>query len=235
MIYSNLDDSDGVLGAFKKLEQTWLPNASERIVALEASGNLDEALLIYQNLPTKKERFSRLPKCLLRLNQPQLALGIVSTALRQEEDKEFLEKMKSYQIEATWRLGEWNELDELLKDTKVLNVSKSLPVVNTWNSNLASILSSIKHRQTDETDDRISYARLQVMNSLQSIALSEGTNSYSRAYKYMLRLHVLYEIEQAHVKLRYAKSSSTTSVFRELINEDWTVCKYFINTIYIFL
>ncbi|GMS81046.1 hypothetical protein PENTCL1PPCAC_3221, partial [Pristionchus entomophagus] len=72
-LYMQLNEVDGVAGAFETIARNTSPTADELILALEANGDYTEALPLYALSGEQKEL--KLLECLLRLNQPQLALS----------------------------------------------------------------------------------------------------------------------------------------------------------------
>lgn len=151
-----------------------MPDIQEKIIAFESVGAYHDALSLYQKLDKNDVL---LIKCLLRLNQPQLALGVATMSLFTEDSQE----LKDYQIEATWRLSQWDDLNNLLSASKNNDVSMVQLPVHTWGSHLAGIMSSVQRGQDQEIETRVGQARMKLMTSLSSI-VSENTDIYTQAY-----------------------------------------------------
>lgn len=181
-IYSHLDDLDGVLGAFETIKQNSVPSTSEQILAFEANGDYSEALPLYQLSSDQK---LPLIKCLLKLNQPYLALTTAEAMLQTSDVPALAEGFRACQVEATWRLQKWTEVDKLVEGS---------PQMTTWGARNASILCSLKHRDLQSMKSRIKVARDRLVDALTAMTI-EDSDTYSQAYKYIIQLHILSEIE----------------------------------------
>uniref|UniRef100_A0A914YR99 non-specific serine/threonine protein kinase n=1 Tax=Panagrolaimus superbus TaxID=310955 RepID=A0A914YR99_9BILA len=185
-IYLQLGDTDGVLGAYETIQNHITASPQERVVAFEATGDHTEALPLYQQKPVQKVA---LVKCLLRLNQPLIAYNLAGSFAKEEEDEKIKYKLRDYQIEAAYRREEWQNLDEILKDT-----NEKSNQISSWGAHVASIFAGIHNKSKDVFIKRIKDARMQLMDSLKAVTM-EGADTYSQAYRYIQRLHILYEIE----------------------------------------
>lgn len=66
----------------------------------------------------------QLIKCLLRLNQPQLALNTATSFHESDEKSAELESvLASSQLEATWHLKDWGALEKMVQVNRILSVS----------------------------------------------------------------------------------------------------------------
>ncbi|VDL73923.1 unnamed protein product [Nippostrongylus brasiliensis] len=112
--FYTLENVDGVLGSFECISACTSPTADERILALEANGDYNEALPLYAQSVNNKEL--QLIKCLLRLNQPQLALNTAISFHENDSKSEQLESaLISSQLEATWHLRDWGRLEKMVQ------------------------------------------------------------------------------------------------------------------------
>ncbi|KHN81046.1 Serine/threonine-protein kinase ATR [Toxocara canis] len=197
-IYSQLDDLDGILGAFETIKLNSTPTTNECILAFEANGDYSEALPLYQQ---SREQKIPLIKCMLRLNQPFVALSTAEAMLQAEEDPAILEGIRAAQMEAAWHLHEWSLLDKLVD---------KYATTSSWGATNASILCSLKHKDEVSMNIRIEGARARLVDSLTAMTI-EDSDTYAQAYKYITQLHILDEIEEAKDVLCSFKGEQLTS------------------------
>ncbi|KIH68306.1 hypothetical protein ANCDUO_01354 [Ancylostoma duodenale] len=194
-IYTQLQNVDGVLGSFECISACTSPTADERILALEANGDYNEALPLYAQSVNNKEVKLQLIKCLLRLNQPQLALN-TATSFYEKEDEEkspqLISALASSQLEATWHLRDWSRLEKM--------VQKSDPLLDrndsSWGAACASILCAVKRREPRKLTERLLAARERLVERITAKTI-EDSNTYTQAYKYIANLHILEEIDES--------------------------------------
>ncbi|KAK5978220.1 FAT domain-containing protein [Trichostrongylus colubriformis] len=190
-IYTQLQNVDGVLGSFECISMCTSPTADERILALEANGDYNEALPLYAQSVNNKEL--QLIKCLLRLNQPQLALNTaISFQESDEKSSQLASSLASSQLEATWHLRDWAGLEKM--------VQKCDPLLDrhdsSWGAACASILCAVKRRESAKLTERLLAARQRLVERITAKTI-EDSNTYTQAYKYIANLHVLEEIDES--------------------------------------
>ncbi|ETN75065.1 hypothetical protein NECAME_12523 [Necator americanus] len=192
-IYTQLQNVDGVLGSYECISACTSPTADERILALEANGDYNEALPLYAQSVNNKEL--QLIKCLLRLNQPQLALNTaISFYEKESEDKspQLVSSLASSQLEATWHLRDWSRLEKMvLRSDPLLDRNDS-----SWGAACASILCAIKRREPLKLTERLLAARQRLVERITAKTI-EDSNTYTQAYKYIVDLHILEEIDES--------------------------------------
>uniref|UniRef100_A0A158Q3S9 Serine/threonine-protein kinase ATR n=1 Tax=Dracunculus medinensis TaxID=318479 RepID=A0A158Q3S9_DRAME len=196
-LFASLDDVDGVLGAYKMIESRWVSAIKERILALEANGNFWEALPLYEKLENEQMAWI---KCLLRLNESRLALN--SSYKVPIMNAEAVDEIRAIQLEATWRMQNWSGLEELV-DKK--------PSVSTWGASSASLFCNIKRGNVESMNECINLARLHLIEALSAMT-ADDSDTYSQAYKYVVHLHILAEIEEAAKELNLIESDHIDSV-----------------------
>ncbi|RCN32084.1 UME domain protein [Ancylostoma caninum] len=224
-IYTQLQNVDGVLGSFECISACTSPTADERILALEANGDYNEALPLYAQSVNNKEL--QLIKCLLRLNQPQLALN-TATSFNEKEDEEkspqLISALASSQLEATWHLRDWSRLEKM--------VQKSDPLLDrndsSWGAACASILCAVKRREPRKLKERLLAARERLVERITAKTI-EDSNTYTQAYKYIANLHILEEIDESTNSLSLL--SSLRSVDLKAVLNKWQVCIFVRNSI----
>ncbi|WKX98908.1 hypothetical protein Q1695_014076 [Nippostrongylus brasiliensis] len=212
-IYTQLQNVDGVLGSFECISACTSPTADERILALEANGDYNEALPLYAQSVNNKEL--QLIKCLLRLNQPQLALNTAISFHENDSKSEQLESaLISSQLEATWHLRDWGRLEKMVqKKDPLLDRNDS-----SWGAACASILCAVKRRESHKLTDRLLAARQRLVERITAKTI-EDSNTYTQAYKYIANLHVLEEIEECTKSL--SLMSSDDSVDLRTVLDKW--------------
>ncbi|KAK6741314.1 hypothetical protein RB195_009269 [Necator americanus] len=214
-IYTQLQNVDGVLGSYECISACTSPTADERILALEANGDYNEALPLYAQSVNNKEL--QLIKCLLRLNQPQLALNTaISFYEKESEDKspQLVSSLASSQLEATWHLRDWSRLEKMvLRSDPLLDRNDS-----SWGAACASILCAIKRREPLKLTERLLAARQRLVERITAKTI-EDSNTYTQAYKYIVDLHILEEIDESKDTLSLL--SSRRAVNLSAILDKW--------------
>ncbi|EPB67491.1 hypothetical protein ANCCEY_13425 [Ancylostoma ceylanicum] len=145
-IYTQLQNVDGVLGSFECISACTSPTADERILALEANGDYNEALPLYAQSVNNKEL--QLIKCLLRLNQPQLALN-TATSFYEKEDEEkspqLVSALASSQLEATWHLRDWSRLEKMVQGNQSQAIGLLTKLLTTKFADMNKLFTSFVH------------------------------------------------------------------------------------------
>ncbi|VDN85484.1 unnamed protein product [Brugia pahangi] len=199
-IYFDLGDMDGVAGAFETIRSCAEPTINDRILSLEADGNYWDALPLYKKStnvecndlthpPTFQPSYT---KCLLRLNEPRLALSGITDLLEKSESVEFQEKLRSCQLEAMWQLQLWDDLTDLLCKK---------PKTTTCGATYATIICTLRNQQFNLMDDYLVNARMRLADALTAMTI-EDSDTYTQAYKTITQLHILSEIEDAKSSLK---------------------------------
>lgn len=104
--------------------------------------------------------------------------------LHSEDDPTLSALLHDYQMEATWRLADWDQLNTQIKSQPVMDTTR------TWGSSMAALMCDVKQRDSDALRSRLDRARDDVMDALTTLTLEES-DTYAQAYKYILR-HVVY-------------------------------------------
>ncbi|GKY98658.1 hypothetical protein MPSEU_000822200 [Mayamaea pseudoterrestris] len=166
----------------------------------EAANDWEGALLDYEHAqhihgPDQKLQAGSL-RCLLELGHYESVLnqarglaclsnnGVSTTSVLPTNDTLPLA------IEASWRLGRWETLAELVtqESTKV----RRRPELD-FQTSLGSIMLGLKRQNPDHVHAELVRARTAIMVGLSSVA----RESYSRAYNHIVDLHYLREIEDS--------------------------------------
>ncbi|CAJ0571385.1 unnamed protein product, partial [Mesorhabditis spiculigera] len=192
-IYAQIEDVDGVQGAWETIRKSVDGTADEQILALEAIGDYNRALPLYEQCTENKE--PRLLKALIRLNQSQLALPTAEALYQEYADQDVAPSLKraieDLQIEATWHLHKWDKLGQLIEDFKPNSSSRE----TSWGASCASVLHAVRKKDPDLIQAGITASRNRVTDRLMGTTL-EDSDSYAQSYKHITELHILDEIEE---------------------------------------
>ena len=211
-IYVALDDPDGVDGvdSTRKTE----PDIMDRILVHEAKNNLESALTCceigVQCNPDNVDYCKMMLRCMLSLDQPSNALfSSIGSLVRKPDWKS---KIKPYMIEATWKLGNWDELDTLTKGNgdDEGNTSQSI----------GRLLICVKERDSNGFKVLLDRARVKEMNPISAMASQRA--AYLRSYQHLVRLHMLTDLEQASTCLFDTKPGNIEDTLKpEDLNPLW--------------
>jgi serine/threonine-protein kinase ATR len=92
--------------------------------------------------------------------------------------------LNAHRIEAAWRLGSWDSLENLLKDEYEPRFEASI----------GSLLHSIAQGEADALQTKIALLKDQISSSFASAV----TGTYAQSYEGSLRLHMLEDIDRWH-------------------------------------
>uniref|UniRef100_A0A0N5AZ30 Serine/threonine-protein kinase ATR n=1 Tax=Syphacia muris TaxID=451379 RepID=A0A0N5AZ30_9BILA len=147
----------------------------------------DNTVLISQ---FENEMKAVLKKALLNDGWPKLCAHVVFSVLDSLERFIICRRQRHIpldKLEATWRLKKWSDLDKLVVE---------YPKMSTWGATSASLLCCLKHRDINSFNNKITIARSRLVDALTAMTI-EGSDTYTQAYKYITRLHILSEMEDA--------------------------------------
>ncbi len=184
-VYSGLDELDSV-GGLSNLRSA--ASTIEQITELEAQGRWHEALLYYDQAMSEQEDditvFTGRLKCLQNLGRVEEVLELARAALYDTNrfSKSSSSIIRLHGIRAAWRLSNWNALDSLLPGV----IDPDFEVY------LAKALVAMKKNDEKEFQDMVSRARNELVGPLSAASL----DSYERAYPFIIKEHMLAELEQ---------------------------------------
>ncbi|XP_052873346.1 serine/threonine-protein kinase ATR [Anopheles cruzii] len=219
-IYSRLGDTDSIEGvmALKATE----PTLAEQILYHNATGRLQEAVACYERqlqvtglageLP-KLEALNNMIECYLRLDQPETALLLAESLLARFCDTVLREPLQEIQAEPLYRLGRFEELEELLSHRGESSSVGSDKQTQYWGVICGSLI--VKYRQTASDEDGVRFeeevqrARLDVIRGggvggtgrTESRTLDE-LGTYEKRYEQVLKLHIIGEFEKCGLMMR---------------------------------
>uniref|UniRef100_A0A1X7V7W3 non-specific serine/threonine protein kinase n=1 Tax=Amphimedon queenslandica TaxID=400682 RepID=A0A1X7V7W3_AMPQE len=136
-IFVGLNDVDGVSGAaaFRSSQ----PTIQEQILQYQSIGNYRDALLYYQKAIRENpgvKYYEDSLHCLMSLGEFQSALTYVKGLLAEKPELSHI--FNSYYIEAAWKLGDWNSLEQSVKEARSSLVN--------WGSGLGKLLLAAKKK-----------------------------------------------------------------------------------------
>ncbi|XP_057666885.1 serine/threonine-protein kinase ATR-like [Diorhabda carinulata] len=184
-IYAQLEEPDGVDGVMAL--QPNEPSLEQRILALEVAGKLADATNCYERMPQplQLQHIQGLTQCYLGLDNVNTALYFVKGALNSQQ--EFNNMLLEMQAEPLWRLGQYDELNTLIKDPK-LSKNKS------WGVQVGKALLHIKNGERNYFKSTIDGLMMQQVFSFSATSLEEG--AYKSGYGCVSKLHALNELQQ---------------------------------------
>ncbi|XP_069753467.1 serine/threonine-protein kinase ATR isoform X3 [Narcine bancroftii] len=193
-LYASMHEPDGVAGvtAIRKGE----PSLREQILEHESSGLLRDATACYDRAiqlePDEIIHYHGLMKSMLGLGQLSTVLTQVNGVLASRP--EWTTELNTYRLEAAWKLTQWELLQNYV-------TTERAPC--TWSVRLGQLLLLAKQSNVEGF-----YEQLQVTRAEQIVPLSAASferGSYQRGYEYIIRLHMLCELEHSVKELFHQK------------------------------
>ncbi|KAF3783049.1 Serine/threonine-protein kinase [Nymphaea thermarum] len=193
-IYSGLDEPDGLFGLANLRKSSGL---YDQLLINEKIGNWAEALTCceqaLQTEPNSAPRHSGVLNCLLNMCHLQAMItyvdGLISR-LHQHKKTWFMQG-----VQAAWRLGRWDLMDEYLAGADKEGAICSGPVSNaSFDMGIAKILQAMMRKDQYLVCERIAQSKQALLAPL----AAAGMESYTRAYPFIVKLHMLRELEDFH-------------------------------------
>ncbi|KAF6726268.1 Serine/threonine-protein kinase ATR [Oryzias melastigma] len=200
-LYAAMHEPDGVRGvnALRREE----PSLREQILEHESIGLLRDATACYDRaIQLESDQIDHYHGVMTSM----LGLGQLSTVITQvngvlANKKQWKSELNSYRVEAAWKLGKWDLLEDYLSSDQQSS---------TWGVGLGQLLLSMKKQDT-----KTFYEKLKLVRTKQVVPLSAASyecGTYQRGYEYIVRLHMLSELEHAFTELQTHRGGSTPSV-----------------------
>ncbi|KAG6454519.1 hypothetical protein O3G_MSEX008741 [Manduca sexta] len=206
-IYALLDEPDSVAGilSMKRSE----PSLKELILAQVVTGRLQDAALCYERLAQEgqldKHSLQGMIDCYLGLDQPFTAYRLLS-----EHDNE---DMMELSAEPLWRLGRFEQLEELVK--------KPVPSCKeNWGLLMGRILVSYRKNDHDSFVTSCKDATTRLLAQMDGE--SKGESALRSGYQSVLGLHIIAEAEHAEEalnKLKRLKDGQGIEIINQLLDE----------------
>ncbi|MGH0145669.1 UNVERIFIED_CONTAM: hypothetical protein FKN15_015304 [Acipenser sinensis] len=190
-LYAAMHEPDGVTGvnAVRKEE----PSLREQILEHESIGLLRDATACYDRAIQLESdqiiHYHGVMKSMLGLGQLSTVITQVNGVLANRP--QWKSELNTYRVEAAWKLSQWDLVEDYVaSDQKSSN----------WSVRLGQLLLAAKQK-----DAETFYEKLKVVRAEQVVPLSAASfewGSYQRGYEYIVRLHVLCELEHTFKDLQ---------------------------------
>ncbi|XP_036048485.1 serine/threonine-protein kinase ATR [Onychomys torridus] len=193
-LYAAMHEPDGVAGvsAIRKAE----PSLKEQILEHESIGLLRDATACYDRAiqlePDQIIHYHGVVKSMLGLGQLSTVITQVNGV--HANRSEWTDELNTYRVEAAWKLSQWDLVENYLAGD-----GKS----TTWSVRLGQLLLSAKKRDTTAFYDTLKLVRAEQIVPLSAASFERG--SYQRGYEFIVRLHMLCELEHS-IKPLFHKS-----------------------------
>ncbi|XP_033108232.1 serine/threonine-protein kinase ATR-like isoform X2 [Anneissia japonica] len=213
-IYIAMDEPDGVTGvsAVRKGE----PSLREQIFDHESIGQLRDASACYERAiqlePDDVSHHKGSIRTMMDVGQLNIALYLVNSIL--EERPEWKSQLGSYRIDACWKLAKWDTLESHLQNESEKSID--------WKVGLGRVLLAAKKLDQEGFFKQLQIVRSEQMGPLSAASMEQG--SYTRGYEYIVRLHMLSEVEQcarALMGFQATNSSNSTLKYKNELLSDW--------------
>ncbi|XP_013910306.1 PREDICTED: serine/threonine-protein kinase ATR [Thamnophis sirtalis] len=185
-LYAAMHEPDAVEGvsALRKAE----PSLKEQILEHESIGLLRDAIACFDRAiqlePEQIIHYQGVVKSMLGLGQFSTVITQVNGVLAKRP--EWTPELNSYRVEAAWKLTQWDSLENYLASD-----GKS----NTWSIRLGQLLLSAKKKEAATFFETLRTVRAEQIVPLSAASFERG--SYQRGYEYIIRLHMLCELEHS--------------------------------------
>ena len=184
-LYVAMDEPDGVAGvaAIRQVQ----PTLVQQILAHQSVGQYQDAEACFERAvqlePNEISHHHGWLRSLIELGQLNKALMHADGVLANNPAWE--SQLNSYRIEAASKLGDWDKLESHLKLE---------PDNQNWAVGLGKILLAVRDGKENMVKKHLNNVRSGLMGPLSAASMESG--SYLRGYEYIVRLHMLNEIEQ---------------------------------------
>ncbi|XP_075094243.1 serine/threonine-protein kinase ATR-like isoform X1 [Nicotiana tabacum] len=190
-IYSGLDEPDGLCG-FASLRKS--KSLQDHLLINKKTGNWAEVLTsceqALQMEPTSVQRHSDVVNCLLNMCHLQATVTHVDGLISRIPKYKKTWCMQG--VQAAWRLGRWDLMDEYLSGADEEGLVCSSSESNAlFDMDVAKILQAIMKRDQFSIAKKITLSKQALIAPL----AAAGMDSYARAYPFVVKLHMLRELE----------------------------------------
>ncbi|XP_063067093.1 serine/threonine-protein kinase ATR [Engraulis encrasicolus] len=212
-LYAAMHEPDGVRGvnALRRDE----PTLREQILEHESIGLLRESTACYDRaIQLESDQIGHYHGVMTSL----LGLGQLSSVITQVNGvlasrPQWKSDLNTYRVEAAWKLSKWNLVEDYLASDQ-----KS----STWAVQLGQMLFAAKQHDSGMFYEKLKKARKDQVVPLSAASFECGT--YQRGYEYIVRLHMLCELEHAFRNLLQLTPGETAALrgSKEEQKQNWT-------------
>uniref|UniRef100_A0A3B4FF58 Serine/threonine-protein kinase ATR n=1 Tax=Pundamilia nyererei TaxID=303518 RepID=A0A3B4FF58_9CICH len=182
-LYAAMHEPDGVRGVNALRREE--PSLQEQILEHESIGLLRDATACYDRA--------------IQLESDQIAHyhGVMTSML----EKYISSELNTYRVEAAWKLGKWDLLEDYLSSDQQSS---------TWGVRLGQLLLSAKKQDAENFYEKLKLVRKEQVVPLSAASYECGT--YQRGYEYIVRLHMLSELEHTFTELLKQRQGSGSNL-----------------------
>uniref|UniRef100_A0A3B4UCT7 Serine/threonine-protein kinase ATR n=1 Tax=Seriola dumerili TaxID=41447 RepID=A0A3B4UCT7_SERDU len=200
-LYAAMHEPDGVRGvnALRREE----PSLREQILEHESIGLLRDATACYDRaIQLESDQIGHYHGVMTSM----LGLGQLSTVITQvngvlANKHQWKSELNTYRVEAAWKLGKWDLLEDYLSSDRQSS---------TWGVRLGQLLLSAKKQDAETFYEKLKLVRKEQVVPLSAASYECGT--YQRGYEYIVRLHMLSELEHTFTVLQKRREHSARSL-----------------------
>ncbi|XP_012731184.2 serine/threonine-protein kinase ATR [Fundulus heteroclitus] len=200
-LYAAMHEPDGVRGVNALRREA--PSLQEQILEHESIGLLRDATACYDRaIQLESDQIGHYHGVMTSM----LGLGQLSTVITQvngvlANKQQWKSELNTYRVEAAWKLGKWDLLEDYLSSDQ-----QSC----TWGVRLGQLLLSAKKQDAESFYEKLKVVRKEQVVPLSAASYECGT--YQRGYEYIVRLHMLSELEHAFTELRETSGGSAPAL-----------------------
>uniref|UniRef100_A0A669BAQ8 Serine/threonine-protein kinase ATR n=1 Tax=Oreochromis niloticus TaxID=8128 RepID=A0A669BAQ8_ORENI len=200
-LYAAMHEPDGVRGvnALRREE----PSLQEQILEHESIGLLRDATACYDRaIQLESDQIAHYHGVMTSM----LGLGQLSTVITQvngvlANKHQWKSELNTYRVEAAWKLGKWDLLEDYLSSDQQSS---------TWGVRLGQLLLSAKKQDAEKFYEKLKLVRKEQVVPLSAASYECGT--YQRGYEYIVRLHMLSELEHTFNELLKQRQGSVSNL-----------------------
>ncbi|XP_056112994.1 serine/threonine-protein kinase ATR isoform X2 [Rhinichthys klamathensis goyatoka] len=199
-MYAAMHEPDGVRGVNDLRKEE--PSLREQILEHESIGLLRESTACYDRAiqlePDQLIHYHGVMNSMLGLGQLSTVItqvnGVLASRPRWKSD------LNAYRVEAAWKLSKWDLVEDYLASD-----CKS----STWGVRLGQMLLAAKKQDSEALYEKLKISRKEQVVPLSAASFECGT--YQRGYEYIVRLHMLCELEHSLSELQKVSTEAGRS------------------------
>ncbi|XP_024312541.1 serine/threonine-protein kinase ATR [Brachypodium distachyon] len=195
-IYGGLDEPDGLLGLANLRKSS---NLQDQLIINEKAGNWAEVLTLSEQAlqmePDSVHRHCDVLNCFLNMCHLQAMVAHVDGLVYRIPQYKKTWCMQG--VQAAWRLGRWDLMDEYLPEADKGLVCSTSENNASFDMGLAKIFKAMMNKDQYMVAEKIAQSKQALLVPL----AAAGMDSYMRAYPYVVKLHMLCELEDFNTLL----------------------------------
>lgn len=185
--YSGLDEPDGLSGLASLRKSISL---QDHLLINKKAGNWAEVLTSCEQMEPSVPRHSDVLNCLLNMCHLQAMVTHVDGLISRIPD--YRKTWCTQGVQAAWRLGSWDLMGEYLTGADEEGLLYSSSESNAlFDKDVANILQAMMNKDQFSVAKKIAKSKQALIAPL----AAAGMDSYARAYPFVVKLHLLQELE----------------------------------------